>query len=253
MGYIAVGWEQPPDKKSLACIPGSLVFYRKRRGWTQKELAQAAGYTPRLVGKAESGKPISVQTIEDLADALSDQDYPVHPEDLVTNRVELAKLFVYGSYEYGKETFSRIQRFLSPKIEWIFDGSPSEVPFAGRHVGLEAVEKALELFFELLEAPADCDYRDTHAFLINESDPNELIVWGKSFFYVKGQPIRDLMSIQVRMLFYRGRLIHVDDRYDTQYARRQFENYRDPDDTAQSDDSMPDEDPDDPQDTDESS
>lgn len=214
-------WKTPPSKSLLSCIPAAISIYRRRLGLTQRELGERAGCTVRQVNKAENGHAIGSKTIESLANALSEPGKIVYPEDLVVDPIPLAKELIFGSYIFRDQTFNKIRHFLSEDVQLTFDGPPEEIPFAGVHRGLAEVERALGLFFELLEAPADCDYRSTHSFMVNQNNPNEVIVWGHSFFHAKGRPSPP-MPIQLRMLFSRGELLNIDDRFDTEFAARQL-------------------------------
>lgn len=207
---------------SDSCNPTALVGLRKSRGWTQTQLATVAGYSTRLVVKAEAGKPINRATIHDLAEALSTSQRVVTYEDLVFQPIRLAKELIYGTYEYGTELFEKISYFIDPEICLVFAGDPQQIPFAGSHKGLSAVKQALTLFATIMEAPVDCDYRATHHFVVNQANPNEVIVWGQSFFHAIGHP-QSPMDIQLRLQFRHGKLFQIDDRFDTQFAAKQFD------------------------------
>jgi transcriptional regulator with XRE-family HTH domain len=55
---------------------------RKRRGWTQQELASQSGYCERLVRKAELNGTVSEETLEVLAITLSDSNLRISIDDL---------------------------------------------------------------------------------------------------------------------------------------------------------------------------
>ncbi len=55
---------------------------RKRRGWTQQDLANHSGYCERLVRKAELNGTVSEETLEVLAITLSDSQLQVSIDDL---------------------------------------------------------------------------------------------------------------------------------------------------------------------------
>jgi transcriptional regulator with XRE-family HTH domain len=91
---LQASFENQIRNVSHVCNPELLVFRRRRKGWTQFELARAAGYTERLISKAESGRPISRQAIVDIAEALSFPDHPLAPEDLICNPLTLARQYI---------------------------------------------------------------------------------------------------------------------------------------------------------------
>lgn len=213
-------WNEPPAATSLPCNPQTLLFHRKRHRWTQAELANVSGYTERLIVKAESGKPIKVQTIEDLADTFSCNEFSVSPEDLIAHPVKLAKELIFGWYMHEAELFSKVKYFLDPQIEFTFAGDPNIIPFAGTHRGLAELERAFAIFFSIMEAPSgDYDFRSPYSFVVNENNPNEVIVWGTTCFRVKGKPLQVPLKVELRLLFRDGKLIYVDDRFDTQMAQ----------------------------------
>ena len=49
----------------------TLREYRINLGWSQRELAIAAGVSPSIVKRAEDGLPVQARTAKALADALS--------------------------------------------------------------------------------------------------------------------------------------------------------------------------------------
>lgn len=61
-----------PAEKCTICANGSrIVELRRKRGWSQQDLADAAGLQDkRTVSNAERGKPVYLQTIRTIATAL---------------------------------------------------------------------------------------------------------------------------------------------------------------------------------------
>lgn len=49
----------------------TLREYRVNLGWSQNQLAVAAGISPSIAKRAEDGKPVQPKTAKALADALS--------------------------------------------------------------------------------------------------------------------------------------------------------------------------------------
>lgn len=76
---------QPTAKTSTRSVPvfgQRLKELRKQRGWTQQELADRAGYCERLVRKAELGGCVSEETLQVLAQTLSESASLVTTWDL---------------------------------------------------------------------------------------------------------------------------------------------------------------------------
>jgi transcriptional regulator with XRE-family HTH domain len=71
-------------RKRYSPVNGShLRSLRQSRGWTQVEFGRLAGYSERLIRKAESGGNLLLETIEDLATALSQTNEVVSSESLI--------------------------------------------------------------------------------------------------------------------------------------------------------------------------
>ena len=61
-----MGWINSPQSRSIQVNGHLLAYYRKQRGWTQREAALASGYSIRLIRKAEAGCALHPDTIEVL-------------------------------------------------------------------------------------------------------------------------------------------------------------------------------------------
>lgn len=97
----ASGWSNGPGKSSLPINGDLMRDLRKARGWTQEQLAALAGYSPRLIRKAESGSSVKSDTIEVLAAALSTPEAPVSPETLVSDPLGMVRAFAVA-YAYDE-------------------------------------------------------------------------------------------------------------------------------------------------------
>jgi transcriptional regulator with XRE-family HTH domain len=60
-----------------------LRLLRAARGWTQLQAAEQAGFSDRLIRKAESGGPLETQTLAVLAQLYSTPQRPLTPGDLL--------------------------------------------------------------------------------------------------------------------------------------------------------------------------
>lgn len=207
-----MAWKEPPLKRAYACNVDVLVYLRERRGWTQQQLGKVTGYSERLISKAEAGKTVSTATIADLADAFSTADKPIYPEDLISDPVKLAKEYIAAVYSQGKRMVDAIQHFLADDVVFRIAGDPEQIPFAGEHRGIEAVRRSLDIFFSILEAPADHDHEPHYRFF---GQGNEVSMWGESWIHPIGQPMEKPISISHRFVFQRGKLILLEDVFDT--------------------------------------
>lgn len=76
-------------RKRYSSINGTyLRSLRLSRGWTQAEFGRRAGYSERLIRKAESGGNLLLDTIDDLAATLSQINDKVTSESLVQMQTE---------------------------------------------------------------------------------------------------------------------------------------------------------------------
>lgn len=206
-----------PKQAYKSCNPVLLKSLREKRRLTQSALAAAAGYTERLIVKAESGATLSRETIEDLAAALSTPNEPIYPEDLTTDLIQLARAYVHAVYTYQKDAVSHIRHFLDDDIVFIIPGDPAIIPFAGERRGFEAVHEAFQIFFSILEVPPGHDYRPHYQFLCQGTD---VVVWGKSYTHPIGHPLPEPMPVSNLMQFRKGKLYRFQDQYDTQLAEK---------------------------------
>ncbi len=216
-----MAWAKSDLKRSYPCNGELLSYLRERKGWTQTELAHFAGYSKRLVCKAEAGEPISTAVIADLADALAVPDGPVYPEDLITDPVSLAKAYIAAEYVEQKNTFNAIRHFLDDDIAIHLAGDPQSIPFAGEHQGIAAVERAFAIFFSIMEVPVGHDHEPWYQFL---GQGNEVIVWGESWMHPIGRPMQQPLKLVHRMKFRRGKLLLVEVIFDSLEGARLLNN-----------------------------
>lgn len=205
---------------SQRCNPTLIKHLREQRGWSQTELAQRAGYSDRLIRKAEAGLPIAAVTISDLADTFSRMGDRVFPEDLTTHPVRLAENYLAAFHECGPDWVDAIRETLDPKIVMHIAGDPAQIPFAGRHCGIEALKRSAKIFFSVLEVPAGHDHRPHYRFL---GRGNEVTMTGESWLQPIGQPpVQQPVQVWHRFLFRRGKIVLIEDLFDTLQAAKNF-------------------------------
>ncbi|MGB7347834.1 MAG: helix-turn-helix transcriptional regulator, partial [Pirellulaceae bacterium] len=207
------------SRRSIACNGKLLAAERRARGWTQAELASKAGFTERLVGKAEAGKSISVQTLHAFAQTLSDFGDTVSSVDLSTDPVALAREFIHAMYHHGHEVIERTKHFIDPNVVFHFAGDPAVFPFAGQHVGIEAADKAFRCFFDVLEPPADKSEIHDYEFV---ATGRGALIWGETWIHPIGNPMTAPIKLAIRVDFRDGLMIQFDDRFDTQEGAKHF-------------------------------
>lgn len=199
--------------RAYACNRDFLRHLRLQNGWTQADLAKRAGYSERLISKAEAGVPIARDTIVDLADAFSEMnDEPIFWEDLASDPVQLAQRYLDALHLYKENVVDHIYDFLHEEVVFRIAGDPNQIPFAGEHVGIDAVRKAFQIFFTVLEVPQDYDYNE--GYQVMGQGPNA-VIWGESWIHPIGQPMDQPIRVSNLLMFRRGKLVFLDDCYDT--------------------------------------
>jgi transcriptional regulator with XRE-family HTH domain len=209
-----MAWQVTPNDRSFCCNRELLATIRKSRGWTQQQLANASGYSERLIRKAEAGNSISADTIADIAEALSQPDRTIFPEDLISDPLELAKNFVKAWYTYQSKAATQVRHFLDDAFVFELVGDAAEgIPFAGRYVGFEGLNRFFELFFTYVEVPEGHDHTAHYDFFANG---NDVAIVGKSWMHPIGKPLETPIDSQLHLRFQRGRLVLCRDLVDTQ-------------------------------------
>jgi len=117
-----------------------LQTLRQSAGLTQEELAEKAGYSDRLIRKAEASGPLRKSTIADLADALSTTAQKVTSDDLVFSREliagDIAAFILNGSLSPP----DALSDLLHPGFVLRVAGQDLGIPFAGVIKGARACE-----------------------------------------------------------------------------------------------------------------
>ena len=197
--------------RAFACNRDFLRQLRLRNGWTQADLARRAGYSERLISKAEAGAPIARETISDLAEALSSEEEKLHWEDLACDPIQLAQRYIYAFHIHKKNTIDVLEDMIDPEVVFRIAGNPTEIPFAGEHHGIEAVRQSFHTFFSVLEVP-NHDFETCFQYI--SQGPNA-IIWGQSWIHPIGRPLPAPIQISNLLKFRRGKLVFLDDCYDT--------------------------------------
>jgi transcriptional regulator with XRE-family HTH domain len=211
-------------KRSLVVNGEMLRFLRSRRGWTQEELATIAGYTGRVIRKAEASGSLHPDTIEILAEALSGPDWTVDPEDLVTIP-ELMARAVINAYRYKeRQVVANVNGVLHEDLAVYAAGEEVGLPFAGSYSGVDGFDRFFGNYFEAFVRP------DKELFQpVFYSKGNEVILHGQEA--VQANDSKDVISswIFIKFTFERGRLIRYENFYDTAKAAQYLKTLGEPD------------------------
>lgn len=209
-----------PRQRSVPCNGELLSRLRKQLRWTQAQLAQRAGYSERLIVKAESGASIAVQTLSTLCDTFGEAGVTAELEDLMNDPAARAKEFIHSLYFEEADVIDKTLHFLHDDVVFRFQGDPDVFPFAGEHNGIDAARNAFGLFFSVLEVLDDKSELDEYEYL---STGTGAVIFGHSTFTPRGGKLDEPIKIAVRVEFQKGKMILFDDRFDTQAGERAFQ------------------------------
>lgn len=120
---------------------------RVKRGWSQKELAEKAGYTDRLVRKAEFGGKLDVETIRNIAEALSTLEEKVTLDLLTSDVLSIAKTFMQLFDQLGAGMVPAIEHYIAPDFVLHVTSSVESLPLQGTWNGKQGFQAFLDLFF----------------------------------------------------------------------------------------------------------
>ena len=196
-------------RQTFVCEGSQVRFFRKQRGITQKELADLAGYSERLVRKAEAGGSLTNYAIRDLAKALCYGGIEVHPEDLISSPKKIAIELLGAFAEHEMEMVPQVEHFLDPGVVLRCAGDPKKIPFAGDWRGIDGFERWVRLFFTTLIRPVKDFYQPTVI-----AQGNEVVTWGQDLAHAKGMESPPIWVSQ-HFQFRQGKLVLFENLFDT--------------------------------------
>lgn len=204
--------QQRLNGRSISCNGRLVSLLRKQIGWTQGELAQKAGFSERLIAKAEASQNIAASTLQILAQTLSEAGMTVSTQDLYTDPVVLARVFFLSTYEFGARSLSVNSHFISRDLVVHFAGDEKIFPFAGTHRGIEAAQLAFDKFYSVIQPPSDPSEIEQMQFV---STGHGALIWGETWAHPIGQPMSQPMKFAIKLDFKDGMMTVFDNRFDT--------------------------------------
>ncbi len=212
--------ELPPfSTRSIPCNGKLISQLRKKVGWTQSELAKRAGFSERLIVKAEASQNISASTLSIIAEALSENGEAVSVHELAVDPAALARIFFLSMYQRERNVIDLNDHFIATDVVVHFTGDPKIFPFAGSHFGKEAARRAFDLFYSVIEPPQDHSEIEDFQFV---STGHGALVWGDTWAHPIGMPMPGPIKLAVKLDFRNGKLISFDDRFDTHEGANHF-------------------------------
>lgn len=199
-------------RRSFACNGRLMRSIRERRGLRQLDLARLAGYSVRLIGKAEAGKPLSTETIEVLAEALSSEELTVSPTDLMLNPLAIAEEYMESMHTYKSDVVLKIEHVIALDFVLNVVVDNSIVPFQKSYAGADGLKSYYNQFFIHFQMAAGLQNNDS-PYKIFESK-NEVVIWNEVFWKLATDSTHDLAaSLTTNLIFDNGSLIRQEDRF----------------------------------------
>ncbi len=121
--------------------------HRKLLGWSQAELGQRSGYSERVIRKAEAGGSLRLQTIQDLASAMSVDGKAVSFLDLTIDLELIASRFVESYDSLGCGMLQACGDIFADDFAFNCPADPNQVSFAGIWPGRLGFQEFLNRFF----------------------------------------------------------------------------------------------------------
>ncbi len=203
-----MSWSKSELKRSYACNPELIKFLRRRKNWSQKQLAKESGYCERLICKAESGGSIAAATIEVLAKTLSSKDMRVFPEDLISDPKALAIKFIEAIHTLQRDMVKGIAHFTDPSGVFNFVQC-AKGDYAGSYRGIAALDEAAEKFFAAQSFVEGQDFRSSYKYF---AEANEVVAWGTSQICETATGEVSEIEVTLRLYFKKGKLHRIEDR-----------------------------------------
>jgi len=195
------------NSRFIAINGRELRTQRLVRGWTQQRLAKIAGYTERLVRKAEKGGTLDIATIQDLAEALSTPAQAVAVESLTMDISAIARKWVESWELLETRMLPEIEPFLAEDFEFVCPGEPGTAPFVGTFRGAAGMQQWLDAYFSVLQRNKNIEVE----YMVGEN--TVLARWMESGTFL-GMPTPPV-QINMHFRFVDGLIARIVDDYDT--------------------------------------
>lgn len=195
-----MGWSYRPKGRSCQCNGEFVRYCRRSRGWTQEDLARAAGYSVRVIAKAEASGSIHPDTIEDIAHVLSTPEVTVHPEDLSSSPESVVLRLLSVCARHEQQVVANAKSFLAEDMSAFVPGDSSILSFCGKWETIDGFNCLWRHFIRFIERS---DTTLAHK-------PKHLVVQGNEAMALIFAKTSDAPSVPVTLYFRfnRGRIAH---------------------------------------------
>lgn len=197
------------NRKRFVAINGRALRSRRLQlGWTQRQLAKAAGYTERLIRKAESGGSLDIATVQNLAESLSSNGDRVSSEALILDILAIARQWIEALETQEQGMLSQVEHYLAEQFVLICPGDPATAPFLGSWHGAAGLQQWLDLYFGFFKRNPCQDLE----FTVGEHSVMARWLESGTMQGIPCGPVR----INMHFRFENGLIVRIDDDYDTQ-------------------------------------
>lgn len=220
---------------------------RLNRGLTQLELAKLAGYSARLIRKVESSSFVDLETVRNIAEALSTTDEPVAHLQLTLDNLCGAKEWIEDYHEMRGESPTKgvaeraIERqmeavrafvqcydagatdigemckvFFAPDVVFHCPADPENVPFAGAWHGVEGVQKFFDIFYGLFSRQFNTLRPE---YMLSEK---RIVARFMDQVFFQGHEL-PVHWVNLHFQFRDGLIVQIDDEFDHYNAKKAFD------------------------------
>jgi transcriptional regulator with XRE-family HTH domain len=214
-------WKEITRVNSLTCSREILRHLRRAKGWTQARLAEVAGYSERLISKAEKGEALALSTIEDLAEALSTEERKIYPEDLVSDPLLRTREIVLMLQQHRTLVLERLENWLDENVEMHLIGHPKVKSCPSRSTGRTQVVSVLGFLWDEVGG-SSLNLENVHCV----GSGTEVSVWSKLSCESTGADATEGVQTCSRLEYCRGQICRIELMIDAECWRKLLANHR---------------------------
>ncbi|MEZ6121882.1 MAG: nuclear transport factor 2 family protein [Planctomycetaceae bacterium] len=209
------------DSDIVSCNGDRISELRRSCGLTQEALAAEAGYSVRLVHKAEKSGQIRFSTLVALTTVLQRHGVSISPRDLCTDPVSVVQAFVQAYRLHEAGMVDQIRHLLSPDLQVFIAGDPGQIPFSGTYTGPDGLQEFWNRFFALIER-YDKDAFDVQYYVCGR----EVVAYGTEKGRIKGHTTDEPTWLSLKFEVRDGLIVRFEDYFDTASAQAHVAGFR---------------------------
>jgi transcriptional regulator with XRE-family HTH domain len=195
-----------PEDSSYEINGDRLRKLREALGWSQITMAKKAGYSERLVRKAESGGSLRVQTIRHIAEAFSANYVPVKWTDLIKDSQNVSRRFIEAYDAFGPQSVECCKELFSPNFCLNVGSQCGKHPVGehlnGRWLGIAGLKDYFLKFFSSYSRQA-CTLEPTYY----PGQDSTVVVYTETL--VKDGVLLPPTLVQIRIRIYAGLIVEM--------------------------------------------